>query len=474
MNTIACPSPKSRIASRGLAARWSSLLCVFVLSLLRVNCDGNSYLANFIGTGLTPSYGGTTSGGGFVTPPGSPKMLTATPNAGYAFENWTDGAGNVVSTSASFSYTLGEGAHVALVAHFKLAGGGGPDWRELFVTVSPGAKQTKVPGDTFEYVATVRDGWGEPVYFASVRLEKPASWPVPQSNGGDPIVISGGVGNPTDSNGQFTLSSTVPVGTAYGTYTLKFIAGKQGYTSADTSAQIQITTSTQLPYVTWLPDDNSAAMDFGSVQVGTAAVRTMVIRNLGNSTLTVSSIDFPAGFTGDWPGGEIEAGGSQQVGVTFFPITGGDFSENVTVNSDQIGGSGAAHVSGTRVADPQWLQNQATYYYNYFSSRGDPGSAGYYFNYYQGLATKIAYEAQGKATLGLGYFYAYVGQAEYAELSSMGFMANAFYRLFWYYAHAMYHINMANGDSAGAASAYNQYIHLAETYRTYLLTIYRY
>lgn len=65
-------------------------------------------VANFvsaiaINTASNPAAGGTTSGGGSFAS-GASVTLTATPNAGYAFTNWTEGA-VVVSTSPSFTFT---------------------------------------------------------------------------------------------------------------------------------------------------------------------------------------------------------------------------------------------------------------------------------------------------------------------------------------------------------------------------------
>jgi hypothetical protein len=63
-----------------------------------------------------PSRGGTTTGGGsgpFMAL--SSQTVTATANPGYAFVNWTQ-AGNVVSTSPSYTFTLA--GNFALVANF--------------------------------------------------------------------------------------------------------------------------------------------------------------------------------------------------------------------------------------------------------------------------------------------------------------------------------------------------------------------
>ena len=61
-----------------------------------------------------PSNAGSVSGAGTYSH-GSTATLTATANTGYAFVHWTKN-GNVVSTSASYSFTVTESA--AYVAHF--------------------------------------------------------------------------------------------------------------------------------------------------------------------------------------------------------------------------------------------------------------------------------------------------------------------------------------------------------------------
>ena len=51
-----------------------------------------------------PVLGGTTSGGGSFNP-GTSVIVTAVPNAGYTFTNWTEGT-TVVSTSANYLFTI--------------------------------------------------------------------------------------------------------------------------------------------------------------------------------------------------------------------------------------------------------------------------------------------------------------------------------------------------------------------------------
>jgi hypothetical protein len=59
---------------------------------------------------------------------------------------------------------------------------------------------------------------------------------------------------------------------------------------------------------------------FGRVGLGSVATRTLTISNNGTGPLTVSSISYPPGFSGDFPSGTIPSGASQIVTVTFAPM----------------------------------------------------------------------------------------------------------------------------------------------------------
>ncbi len=76
------------------------------------NFSQNSYT---ITTSASPISGGTTNGGGtFIH--GQSCTVTATPNPGYAFVNWTNN-GTQVSTEASYTFSVTENAN--MVAHFE-------------------------------------------------------------------------------------------------------------------------------------------------------------------------------------------------------------------------------------------------------------------------------------------------------------------------------------------------------------------
>jgi hypothetical protein len=102
----------------------------------------------------------------------------------------------------------------------------------------------------------------------------------------------------------------------------------------------------------------SGDLSFGTVTVGQTSTRQLTINNDGNATLTVSSITYTSGFSGDWNGGTIGPGSSKAVNVTFAPPTGTTYNGTVTVNSDKTSGtntttcSGAGAVGGQATYDP--------------------------------------------------------------------------------------------------------------------------
>jgi len=110
-----------------------------------------------------------------------------------------------------------------------------------------------------------------------------------------------------------------------------------------------------------------SSLAFGNITVGTTKQMTMVIQNTGNLTMTVSSISYPAGFSGIWSGtiaagaspgfsgiwsGTIAAGASQSVTVTFSPTVAQSYGGTLTVNSDKTAGTDTISISGNGIADP--------------------------------------------------------------------------------------------------------------------------
>jgi hypothetical protein len=93
-------------------------------------------------------------------------------------------------------------------------------------------------------------------------------------------------------------------------------------------------------------------MNFGSVTVGTTATTTLTIGNTGTGDLTVTSITYPAGFSGSFTSGTIPANGSQVVTVTFAPTAAQTYTGNITVTGNQASGTNTIVVSGAGVAIP--------------------------------------------------------------------------------------------------------------------------
>jgi hypothetical protein len=90
----------------------------------------------------------------------------------------------------------------------------------------------------------------------------------------------------------------------------------------------------------------SGNLAFGNVTVGSTPQTTLTINNIGNSTMTVSSINYPSGFSGSWSG-TITSGGSQPVTATFSPVSATSYGGTVTVNSDYTSGVYTIAASGT-------------------------------------------------------------------------------------------------------------------------------
>ena len=94
-----------------------------------------------VAVSASPSAGGTVAGGGTFAS-GSSDTVTATPNSGYTFANWTEN-GTVVSTAASYTFTLT--ANRNLVANFTV----NPVNYTIALSASPSAGGTVSGSGTF-------------------------------------------------------------------------------------------------------------------------------------------------------------------------------------------------------------------------------------------------------------------------------------------------------------------------------------
>ncbi len=90
-------------------------------------------------------------------------------------------------------------------------------------------------------------------------------------------------------------------------------------------------------------------LSFGGVDVNSNAQKILTISNPGTSNLTVSSISYPAGFSGVFSG-VLAPSTFTNVTVTFSPTVATNYSGTVTVNSDKLGGTNTIAASGTGIA----------------------------------------------------------------------------------------------------------------------------
>ncbi len=86
---------------------------------------------------------------------------------------------------------------------------------------------------------------------------------------------------------------------------------------------------------------------FGNVTVLQSAQKILTISNTGNADLAVSGIDFPQGFSGNWTGGNVPAGGNRTLAVTFNPAAAQTYGGTITVASNSSSGSNQIACSGT-------------------------------------------------------------------------------------------------------------------------------
>jgi hypothetical protein len=94
----------------------------------------------------------------------------------------------------------------------------------------------------------------------------------------------------------------------------------------------------------------SGNLAFGNITVGSSATSTLTIGNTGTGELTITSVTYPAGFSGSFASGTVPANGSQAITVTFTPTAAQAYTGNITVTGNQASGTNTIAVSGTGVA----------------------------------------------------------------------------------------------------------------------------
>ena len=101
----------------------------------------------------------------------------------------------------------------------------------------------------------------------------------------------------------------------------------------------------------------SGDLTFGDVRVNENKTDSLFINNTGNTSLSVSGISYPSGFSGDWSSGTISAGGSQKVTVTFAPTAVSNYSGSIIVTSDANSGTNTVNISGNGIDNTTGIED---------------------------------------------------------------------------------------------------------------------
>ncbi|MFM8983187.1 MAG: InlB B-repeat-containing protein, partial [Spartobacteria bacterium] len=134
----------------------------------------------------------------------------------------------------------------------------------------------------------------------------------------------------TTTGGTIASSPGTPTRTGY-TFNGWFAAASGG--SAITFPYTHGQTGSFTLYAQWGETFSIALtgnLSFGSATVNTTTTRTLAITNTGTGNLTVSSISYPTGFSGNFSGA-IAPGATQNVTISFRPDNEGAFGGNISV-----------------------------------------------------------------------------------------------------------------------------------------------
>ena len=224
------------------------------------------------------------------------------------------------------------------------------------VTGSDGQPSTKAFSITVAPAPTRIVGLGGNMSFGSVAVGSTATAALTISNTGNTALGVVSVSYPPGFAGAW--SGSVPAGgeqrvtvtfspLATKTYT-GVVTVKTNATSGSGSISVNgggIAAPTRIVGV-------RGSLSFGNITVNSTKTATLTVSNTGNSAMTVSSIAYPSGFSGNWSSGTIAPGSAQNITVTFAPAVVQLYGGDVTVESDKTSGTGALPVSGKGLPVP--------------------------------------------------------------------------------------------------------------------------
>ena len=302
------------------------------------NLAGNKIVSNYVWSFTTiaevikytvvlssnPTLGGTTSGSGTFDEE-SNVTVTATPNIGYAFTNWTEN-GNVLSTNTNYNFLLIEDK--VLVANFKLSGqmpldlGTAARFAILSnsaitnisssdikgdVGISPGLRASitgfsgfaRDPGLTYSTSPEVTQGY---IYAADDAIPTPAMLIAAKSDAesayldaipsvrGTPTPISGNINGLTLAPGLYESGSTIeisPGGKLYldagGNANAVFIFRSATSITTESTSEVVLAGSAKAANIYWVAG-SAVTLGTNSIMKGTIIASTSI------SVLTSASV----------------------------------------------------------------------------------------------------------------------------------------------------------------------------------------
>jgi len=216
---------------------------------------------------------------------------------------------------------------------------------------APFSGQTPV---TFDGVDAVRSGsvTNEKQSWMETTVTGPAvvsfRWRVDSDEGADFLsVLDNGLTVASISGLTEWASRTISV--TAGNHTLRWVYQKDAARSVgeDAGWVDTVTVASESTRILTITGD----LVFGSVMVGETPTRDLAVVNTGNTPLTVRSISYPAGYSGEFSG-TIGPGESRNITVTFTPGTARSYTGTLVVNCDLTAGVKTKAVSGTGTVPP--------------------------------------------------------------------------------------------------------------------------
>jgi hypothetical protein len=98
-------------------------------------------------------------------------------------------------------------------------------------------------------------------------------------------------------------------------------------------------------------ENNSSSLNFGDVVANSEKTMAITLGNTGNSTLTITDITWPEGFSGDWTSGDIPSKGQRTINVTFSPLDQTTYSGSLAVASNATATPPNFPLSGKGISD---------------------------------------------------------------------------------------------------------------------------